>query len=580
MNKISEATKRNWKRLNVNKENKKLNSRANKTESKKEIIPIELFQNKKNINIVKNIVLEIKNIDQKINIKQVMYTLSLNYMMKNNLLNEKLQTKKKNVIEYMKEYNDIIIIDKLLQIDIPMNENDILGIIYQSLLKEGNKNEKGSYYTPKEIVKDMLKNIKLDDNQTIIDPCCGTGSFLLDIKTSNPNNIYGIDIDEIAVLIAKTNLIVKYKRIDFKPNIIKKDFLNETINEKFDYIITNPPWGSKSIKIFKEDYKCLNSKESFSYFLYKSIHIVKENGKVIFLLPESFLNVKAHADIRKYVIDNISFEKIVKYSNIFTGVVTKFISIVLMNSKVKNEKIKIYENGQKYFENLNDINSNINYTITTNESIDKKIIKKIYNKNYTTLKNSRWGIGIVTGDNKGKLSDIKLDGYEPIYTGKEISAYNLLKCQKYVKYDRKNFQQVAPDEIYRAPEKLVYKFISKKLTFAYDDTGSLFLNSANILIPNCEKVSKKVVLAFLNSTIFQYLYIKKFGEIKILRGNLEQLPFPILNKQLTTKIENMVDKRLKNEIQNQDIDNIIYEIYNFNKEEIQQMEDIVNGKTN
>ena len=58
----------------------------------------------------------------------------------------------------------------------------------------------------------------------------------------------------------------------------------------------------------------------------------------------------------------------------------------------------------------------------------------------------------------------------------------------FIRFDPDRFQQAAPERKYRAPEKLVYRFISKKLIVAYDDRGRLTLNSANILIPRVDAV--------------------------------------------------------------------------------------------
>ena len=96
---------------------------------------------------------------------------------------------------------------------------------------------------------------------------------------------------------------------------------------------------------------------------------------------------------------------------------------------------------------------------------------------------------------------------EKIYTGKEIKPYFLEQARHYIFYQRQALQQTAKEEYYRAKEKLVYKFISKKLVFAYDNTGSLFLNSANILIPSIPNMSIKTVMAFLNTPLYQFLYI-------------------------------------------------------------------------
>lgn len=72
----------------------------------------------------------------------------------------------------------------------------------------------------------------------------------------------------------------------------------------------------------------------------------------------------------------------------------------------------------------------------------------------------------------------------------------------------------------------------------------------------------KVVLAFLNSSIFQFLFQKKFSTIKVLRGDLEQLPFPIIDIDTHDKLESLVNKTLEgNDCQNL-IDDIVFTIFN------------------
>lgn len=166
---------------------------------------------------------------------------------------------------------------------------------------------------------------------------------------------------------------------------------------------------------------------------------------------------------------------------------------------------------------------------------------------------------------------------EKIYTGKEIQPYSLKPAKNYIYYTRNELQQVAKEEIYRASEKLVYKFISKKLIFSYDNSSSLFLNSANILIPFIPDMSIKTVAAFLNSPLFQFIYLKLFGEIKILKGNLLQIRFPKISSNLDKKISNLVDKVLEGNITEiKTIEKIIFSVYGLTKNEIQYIQDVVN----
>ena len=235
---VSEATKANWKRLNVDESKKELNKRANKRMSTKIIIPTELFENKDNIKIVSNIVECVNEWKKDYSIKDLMYNFSLLFLKDNGLLDEQGAADKESVKLLLHENKETPIIERIKEIKLPNDEIDILGIIYQCLLTEGDKNEAGSYYTPNIVVQNMIKDIKVKANQKIIDPCCGTGMFLLGVNAENPESIYGIDFDEIAVMLSKINLIVKYKDIDFIPNIYKNDFIRNKIEElenvKFD----------------------------------------------------------------------------------------------------------------------------------------------------------------------------------------------------------------------------------------------------------------------------------------------------------------------------------------------------------
>ena len=144
----------------------------------------------------------------------------------------------------------------------------------------------------------------------------------------------------------------------------------------------------------------------------------------------------------------------------------------------------------------------------------------------------------MTCDNATKLLSEPGPGTEPIYTGKEVQRYRLAPPKKHLVFDRANLQQVAPDAIYRAPEKLVYKVIGIDLRFALEDTASLTTNSANIVIPRMPGYEPVTVLALLNSDLYSFLHRKLFGGVnKIAKANLRRLPFPELTPEERTTLE-------------------------------------------
>ena len=168
------------------------------------------------------------------------------------------------------------------------------------------------------------------------------------------------------------------------------------------------------------------------------------------------------------------------------------------------------------------------------------------NLTLTSLKdNSLFALGIVTGNNDTHITFKKNDLNEIVLKGQDIVKYCFSHSNNYLVFEGNSFQQVAPVHMYRAPEKLLYRFISKKLIFAYDDKQTLSLNSCNILIPKIEGLAIKYILAILNSSVAQYIYSKYFGALKVLREHIEFLPIPIVDDKTQLHIINLVDEILE-----------------------------------
>ena len=283
------------------------------------------------------------------------------------------------------------------------------------------------------------------------------------------------------------------------------------------------------------------------------------------------------------IIGETEIISIQEYGRAFKGVFSPVISIHFKkNPPDKKHRIKIKTKNTDYVVPQDRFNASDDYILDINISpTDYKIIEKIYSKQYHTLKNNaKWALGIVTGNNKLFLKSVRNNDTEPIYKGSDISYFKLNKPKNFIKYNRNIFQQVAKDEYYRAPEKLVYKFISNKLVFAYDNKQSLTLNSANILIPSIPEYNMFLILAFLNSKVFQYLFKIKFSTHKVLRGDLEQLPFPILRKGEKEFLTKLTNEEIEFGNQKELIDNMVNKIFKLNPKEIKIINSTIAGVTN
>lgn len=567
MLRISKTTEYNWKKLNSDSA-EKLTQRANKTKSKKRITATSYLDDKK-ANTLLSIVLKVES-----SIENIMYTLAYSALSHKGLL------QKKHVQNFLQNYSQW----ERLSFDIPQeiweSNNDVLGFIYQSLITEGERNITGQYYTSKSVVDYIMGGKSLSDKETLLDPCCGSGAFLMAVKTNNPSNLFGFDINPIAVFIASVNLLIKYQDKEFCPNIYCLDFLSKdlfTTNSRnripfqFDNIYTNPPWGSDKEGLYVQNYPSIKSKERASMVIYESLTRLKSTGTLYFLLPTSLLKIKTHRDIRKHVLTYTTIQQIDLFKGRFDGVFTDYFSIKISPVKTTTQSyIVTSESGNAdVLLSSEDKTAGI-IALKPLDNLDRSIIDKMESACHDNLSNSLWALGIVTGDNKNKIKKEKTEGLEAVYTGKQVDPFKLQDETSYILFDPNNFQQCAKEEFFRAPEKLIYRFIAKYPIVAYDDKQCLCLNSANILIPQLDSISVKSVAALLNSTLYHYYYSMKFSDIKVLKGNLQELPFPKLSKKQDKDLCSLVtcihQTTLTSDYQNQ-LDQKVYSIFGITSKE-------------
>ena len=556
---ISKATQRNWDKLKSDGTDR-LKRRANKSRSQKIVTPEGYVM----AGSLPRFVEELR--DTTYPIDALIYSLCAQYVEHNKVV----EANRKRFFEEYAHYNkvDVYVPRQILK----NRQDDWIGFVYQSLTTEGSRILKGLYYTKPVIVNEMLSDIRILSGERFLDPCCGSGIFLLKVEHAELEQLYGIDNDPLAVMIAKANLMVKYNTSEVYPQIYQMDFLLHAASAlgemKFDYIVTNPPWGTEKGKLHISE--VIQSKEKASLFFTEAFKFLNKNGIQHFLLPSSLMKIKVHGDFRRFVTHETRMETLKCYRERFKGVFTDFLSMKVSRKPVFGvQSYVVYgannEVSRKEFKPLDDDFC----AIPMLNDRDEGIIGKVERLRHDDLSHSQWALGIITGNNAKVLKDRPHKGLEPIYTGKDIGKYSLKSATRFIKYNRADFQQCAKDEFYRAKEKLVYKFVSGHLCFAYDDKQRLFLNSANILIPKVDGMSIKTVLAFLNSALFNFLYTKRFNDLKILKGNLSTLPFPKIDDKMNKTLSALVDRALGGDVSAEnEINALVFSLYELDQEEI------------
>ena len=163
--------------------------------------------------------------------------------------------------------------------------SDVTGDIYEDLLEKiasDTKTKAGQYFTPRALIHTMIKCVQPAPGKTIADPCCGSGGFLLAAKSYIEDNhsanldrnqkeflkfktFFGWEFVPATYLLALMNLLLHgISDFDHHPPITRGDSLLADPGQRFDYVLTNPPFGTENTHTFTNE-QGLEEKEDLTY---------------------------------------------------------------------------------------------------------------------------------------------------------------------------------------------------------------------------------------------------------------------------------------------------------------------------
>lgn len=522
----------------------RLNTRANRSLQKKKEICYLGITDKKRKNLLDVLTDDFEKSD--LSIDDGILALSFALLRSNNLIEKNWQSNNRSKIDSLlsdwivKSGNGERVRQLYSQYEILNFDDDILGAFYQSIQSVSQKSNTGSYYTPGE----LLKEIQVNADKTILDPCCGSGGILLNVltKAHNPSKIFARDIDETALKICFINLALFFNDKNIAVNISRQDItvnnsdflFSNARNEQFDYIITNPPWGSKFSKQEKDaliaSYPELETSEIFSISLYNSLKMLEKKGKLFFFLPYAFLNVAIHKNIRNYIFNKDDKIVIKLLGNAFKGVLSESV-LISIKKDFGGETVTIQNRTGSTWQLPKKNIVPPDYLVSaTSDSRDSLLMEKIFKTDHITLQSDTvFALGLVTGNNKKYLLNKKMEKAEAIFRGKDIEKYSFFEPEYFIEFQPELYQQIAPIEYYRQ-KKVAYRFICDKLVCVLDNGNALLLNSANLFIS--KKYPMEIIVSFFNSDIYTFIFQKKFHSRKVLKSHLQNLPLPILSSNI------------------------------------------------
>ena len=210
-------------------------------------------------------------------------------------------------------------------------DGDVKGAIYESILEKNGQDKKsgaGQYFTPRSLIQAMVDVARPQIGETVCDPACGTGGFLLAAYDYMKNQsqdkakrdflrdkaLHGYDNTALVVTLASMNLYLHGIGTDRSP-ILCQDSLEKAPDTLVDVILANPPFGTRpagSVDIDRQDFY-VETKNNQLNFLQHIMVMLKNSGRAAVVLPDNVLfEGGAGETIRKELLKNFNLHTILR----------------------------------------------------------------------------------------------------------------------------------------------------------------------------------------------------------------------------------------------------------------------------
>jgi len=434
---------------------------------------------------------------------------------------------------------------------------------------------------------------------TICDPACGSGAFLnqaLDFLITEhryidelqaklfgdalvlsdvegsilENNLFGVDINEESVEIAKLSLWLRTAQPNRKLNDLsnnikcgnsliddvsvagdkafnwQNEFQKTFENGGFDVIIGNPPYvftrGNSYFNEIKEfiwrTYPNNQGKINlYGVFLELSLtKLLNKKGFLGFITPETFIRTSTYQEVRKFTYKNYNIKSIELYGNgVFENVTAESLVMVIENDfSVTNEILfKKFDSKQNILytvkQNSFDLTPQNRFAYDSDNN-DELIYSKLKQNsiNLGLIVDTRNGVATKAGKNDF-ISQSKLtDKYKKLLEAPEIFRYGFNWKGNFINYDKEALHRPRKEETFLA-DKILVQRVASKLVCAFDNEQYFTFNSINNLVLINNEFDLKYIITLLNSKLINFYYRKQFSfdagfTITVTKENLDIIP--------------------------------------------------------
>lgn len=464
--------------------------------------------------------------------------------------------------------------------------------------------------------RDFLLNLK------ILDPACGSGAFLNqaleflirehknvdDYRRSYENemlslydieanilehNLYGVDINEDAVEIARlslwlrtaqsgrtlTNLsdkikcgnsLIADKSVAENAFVWEEEFPEVFAQGGFDVVIGNPPYvfARENMNQIEKDYYVKNYKSAnyqintYLLFMEKAVELIRSNAYYGLIVPNAWLMVYSGQGLRQYILDNCKLHQIINLSGYsFENVNVETIILIAEKEKIADNEFDVLLSNDSEFiishqKNQYNFSKNDGYEFRVFSDDDSSLlIEKLQNNSVVLNSLVQIKAGLKAYE-KGKgtpqqtADDVKNRPYDYSYKfdentfkyldGKDVGRYFVSWDGLYLRYGE---HLAAPRTLNLFDgKKIIIREITGKyprsVIATYNEEMYLF-NMSNIAIieKDDKQISLKYILSILNSSLMSYYFMKNTAKSvrqmfpKLILNDLRQFPFKEINLQ-------------------------------------------------
>ncbi len=538
--------------------------------------------------------------------------------------------RKKDGVFYTPKYITKYIVDNTLG-KLCNDKKEELGIIEENYNKDPKGRKKATIKklnTTLDKYRDWLLQV------TICDPACGSGAFLnqaleflitehgyIDELVHNlfgdsipfpnienailENNLYGVDINEESVEIAKLSLWLrtaqKGRKLTSLNNNIKcgnsliddkevagdkafhweSEFAEVFENGGFDIVIGNPPYVyargiENNIKSFLiENYNCATYQiDLYILFLEKTVKLLRKNGRTSFIVPNTWLNNLSLKPVRKFLLEELQFERFIHMSSsVFADAnVDTVITTYRKGEYFDKVELLVCEDGKFYQKGFIDQgswlqNSDLSINIHLTQEISN-LLEKVEKKSDTFGKIAEIvrGVGVYHKRIGHTKEFIKLDPFQsskrendtfvPYLRGRNLAQWEINWSEdSFISYGKWLAEPREP-RFFNGPRILIRKILSKGIISGYIEKE--FVVDQQIytaILGSSSKVREQEITALVCSRLMFFYFRYKYSEFddlfpQIKLAHVKSLPVlsEIINKRFYDLACSMI--KLNSKLQN------------------------------